>query len=191
MKSRPKIKVESGFIALVCALLYFADGRLVFVYILSAIIHELGHILASALLKHSVTDITLSLFGAQISICGQTSYWEDFILSLSGPSSNGLAVALCVILHRFPLFAAVNLLLGLFNLLPILPLDGGNAMKACFSLFAHPVLVEQICRVVSVAVALALTIFGGVIVFGWQGSGYLLLFGLWLSYISLKEVFGN
>ena len=76
--------------------------------------------------------------------------------------------------------AGVSLALGLFNLLPILPLDGGRAVACLGGMFLSPVGAERMERIVA-AVTLGLVLgLGGVCLARGYGPG-LLAMGLWLG----------
>ncbi|MGL5805220.1 MAG: site-2 protease family protein [Xenococcaceae cyanobacterium] len=118
-----------GFVA---ALLLFA----------SVLAHELGHSFVALSQGIEVKSITLFIFGglAQlekesdtplkaflVAIAGPlVSFLLFFILSIIGINSS-LSAPLAAVVS---LLASINLVLALFNLIPGLPLDGGNILKA-------------------------------------------------------------
>ena len=65
-----------------------------------------------------------------------TTRWQDVVISLMGPAFGLITSVLGVVLYyatEMEIFAGVavlSALLNLFNLLPILPLDGGHVLKA-------------------------------------------------------------
>ncbi|PSB51319.1 site-2 protease family protein [filamentous cyanobacterium Phorm 6] len=108
----------------------------------SVLLHELGHSLAAMSQGIKVNSITLFLFGGiasiesesktpgqafQVAIAGPlVSFAIFFILGLGSqvlPQTSLLAI----VAERV---AEINLVLGLFNLIPGLPLDGGQVLKA-------------------------------------------------------------
>ncbi|MCP8898697.1 metalloprotease [Gilvimarinus xylanilyticus] len=100
-------------------------------------IHEFGHVMAMRQCGLKVKGIYLIPFlgGAAVSEQAKTR-WQDYKISMAGPVVGGAgAVAgwlawLITDNQTLAIFAAVSLLLNIFNLLPIVPLDGGQAIKA-------------------------------------------------------------
>ncbi|MCM3134514.1 M50 family metallopeptidase [Paenibacillus polysaccharolyticus] len=109
-------------------------------------IHECGHAAAAALLGCRVLSIQMLPFGgvAVIEDGGKLTAYREVVIALAGPLQNILMVGIVLILRRFqlgdPLFLdyiiEANLLIALFNLLPVLPLDGGKIVQAIVSLWA-------------------------------------------------------
>jgi len=108
----------------------------------SVLAHELGHSFVALRQGIDVKSITLFLFGglAQLEKESKTP-GEAFWVAIAGPAvSLFLFAALTVFSLVAPitgaaaaivqLVASINLALGLFNLIPGLPLDGGNILKA-------------------------------------------------------------
>jgi len=110
------------------------------------LVHESGHAVTARLLGMQGISITLSAFGGYCSYAGDRRPRTELPISLSGPIANlltagilwllaaygGLSLArFDPLLHSFfqALFA-FSLILGIFNLLPIYPLDGGQAVLA-------------------------------------------------------------
>ncbi|MEZ2319772.1 MAG: site-2 protease family protein [Microcoleus sp.] len=108
----------------------------------SVLLHELGHSLAAMSQGIKVNSITLFLFGGVASIDSESKTpAQAFQVAIAGPLvSFGLFLILGLgsqVLPQTNLLAIVtervaeiNLVLGLFNLIPGLPLDGGQVLKA-------------------------------------------------------------
>ena len=108
----------------------------------SVLLHELGHSLVARSQGIPVNSITLFIFGGIAAIDQESKTpGEAFQVAIAGPGvSLGLsAIAYAVAQVGFlpPLaesilfdLARINLILALFNLIPGLPLDGGQVVKA-------------------------------------------------------------
>lgn len=109
-------------------------------------IHECGHAAAAALLGCRVLSIQMLPFGgvAVIEDAGNITARREIIIALAGPFQNILMVGVVLLLKYGNLGDPVfldyiiqgNLLIALFNLLPVLPLDGGKIVQALVSLAA-------------------------------------------------------
>lgn len=117
---------------LLAALLLFA----------SVLAHELGHSLVALRQGIAVNSITLFIFGGLASL-GEESKTpaEAFWVAVAGPIVSLVLFGLLTTVQIVSpiagplaavvgLVATINLILALFNLLPGLPLDGGNVLKA-------------------------------------------------------------
>jgi Zn-dependent protease len=109
----------------------------------SVLLHELGHSVAAKFQGIDVNSITLFLFGGIASIDKESKTPEDALkVAIAGPLvSFGLFLLLTGLgnlpgLPSSPVgvivlnVAQINLVLTLFNLIPGLPLDGGQVLKA-------------------------------------------------------------
>jgi len=107
----------------------------------SILIHELGHVLVALRQGARVRGITLMMLGGVSTIDEiKGPPKQEFTLAIIGPIvSLGIAAASCLAFRasgnsNFSFFthwfAQVNLVLGIFNLLPAFPLDGGRAFRA-------------------------------------------------------------
>lgn len=108
----------------------------------SVLLHELGHSLVARSQGISVNSITLFLFGGIASIEQESKTpGQAFWVAVAGPSVSfvlslllfWLSLALpkptpiAIMLNQL---AFINLVLALFNMIPGLPLDGGQVLKA-------------------------------------------------------------
>jgi Zn-dependent protease/CBS domain-containing protein len=117
---------------LIMALLLFA----------SVLLHELGHSLVAQSQGIKVNSITLFLFGGVAAIEEESKTpGEAFQVAIAGPAVSVmlfflLRLAASVIPDSNPLsemtadLSRINLVVALFNLIPGLPLDGGQVLKA-------------------------------------------------------------
>jgi Zn-dependent protease len=108
----------------------------------SVLAHELGHSFVAIRQGIDVRSITLFLFGGLASLEKESATpAAAFWVAIAGPAVSlliaGMLTALGFGAHLtgpvaavVAVLAAVNLSLGLFNLIPGLPLDGGNILKA-------------------------------------------------------------
>lgn len=125
---RPRLEASPGFLLLLGALFWLDEGvGLLSWGLLACFVHELGHVAAARLAGGRVECLRLSAVGAELSFTYRTplSYGRDSLVALAGPAANLLLGGVFFALHRH-LPAAMSLGVGAFNLLPVLPLDGGR-----------------------------------------------------------------
>jgi Zn-dependent protease/CBS domain-containing protein len=149
----------------------------------AVVVHELGHALvavregmhAKAIILLPIGGITLLEDSPGAASTGQATWKRDISIALAGPLVN-IALALAVgmvVLAKFPdahlwtkplvhsnhllrSLVWTNLYLGIFNLLPAYPMDGGHVLRALFSRKMDRVSATR--RAVSIAHALAMLI---------------------------------
>jgi Zn-dependent protease/CBS domain-containing protein len=190
-------------VAVVAALLFFA----------SVLAHELSHAIVARAQDIPVQNITLFLFGGVANIQQEPrSPRGEFVMAVVGPITSLAIGGICLLaagaFARLPTdvavspggaFAAldplttlllwlgpINILLGIFNLLPGFPLDGGRVLRAV--LWAATGNFRKATRWaawVGQAVAWLLIFTGIAMIFGVQvpffGAG--VVSGLWLAFI--------
>src|SRR2546421_274224 len=190
-------------VAVVAALLFFA----------SVLAHELAHSLVAKAQGLPVRTITLFLFGGVSNIQREPhSPGAEFVMTIVGPLTSIVLGVIFIVLggvsagtllhtvipsmaglaHLSPLaiillwLGQINILLGLFNLIPGFPLDGGRVLRSI--LWAATRNLRAATRWASwVGQAIGwLMIIGGLaMIFGIQipffGTGF--LGGLWLAFI--------
>jgi Zn-dependent protease len=111
----------------------FAVGFVVLIFI-----HECGHLIAARLVGLKVgLPVFIPFMGALIALKeAPRNAWIEAIVGIGGPllGTAGAAVALgCYYVTGNPFFAAlayVGFLINLFNLIPVVPLDGGRIVSA-------------------------------------------------------------
>jgi len=100
--------------------------------------HEYGHIRAMKHFGMKTKGIYLIPFVGGLALSDEriNTRWQDVYISIMGPTFGLILSIICVGLYWitgnifFAGLAAFNALLNIFNLLPILPLDGGHILKS-------------------------------------------------------------
>ena len=169
-------------VGVVTSLLFFA----------SVLFHELSHSVVALAYKIRVASITLFVFGGVARITRDPSKAiQEFNIAVAGPLASFFLAGVFYGLTRFFPYSTMpgalvtwlwetNLLLGLFNLLPGFPLDGGRIFRAMVW-----GITKDFTRSTKVAAASGKLVAYGMIVFGawfalskgqWQS-------GLWYAFI--------
>jgi Zn-dependent protease/CBS domain-containing protein len=159
------------------------------------VVHELAHSLVAIRKQVPVRSITLFMFGG-VSHIGKdaASAGVEFIIALAGPlASLGLgllAAALFLLLRGFSepaaamcfWLAGVNVSLGLFNLLPGFPLDGGRLVRAAVWFAADDFAwATRVATRAGQLVALTMIVAGVYLAFSHRSGG--VANGVWLMLI--------
>lgn len=154
-----KIRVDISTYVIV--LLSFLAGyfEYTFLTIIIIIVHEMGHFLTGCFLKLKVKEISLFMFG------GVTIFDEDLNLNIfkellvvvMGPVVQMLFYMIVYYLYTkgfvsvntMKKVSTINLILLEFNLLPILPLDGGKILNNILDLILSYDLAHKVSLAVS------------------------------------------
>ncbi len=157
----------------------------------SVLLHELGHVALALREGITVRGVTLYIFGGVAQISSEPkSAGAEFRVAIAGPLvSLGLAALFGVIwlvVRGIPFLAApseylmrINFIMGLFNMIPGFPLDGGRVLRAA---------IWKVTGSMPKATRVA-TIGGQLVAFGFIAFGLLsaltgnLFNGLWMAFI--------
>jgi len=101
----------------------------------SVFLHELAHLAAARGFGLRVRSITLHLLGGETAIDSpRRTPVQEFVISVVGPLASIVIGIACFFLGGdsavLSALGWINVVIGVFNLLPGLPLDGGRALRA-------------------------------------------------------------
>lgn len=129
-------------------LLMFLPIRWLFGAFLAASVHELAHLAAIRLTGGQVTRISVALTGAKMDTM-VVSRGREALCAAAGPLGS---LMLAFGLTGYPEASVCAAVHGLYNFLPIYPLDGG--------ILLHCLLPEQVCRGIEIFTVVMLFGFG-------------------------------
>ena len=162
-------------------------------FFVSVLVHELCHSVVARRRGIPVASITLFIFGGVSQIEQEArNPGTEFAIAIVGPISSLIIGAVCLVagvLIRGRLgqpieatldyLGSINILLGLFNLLPGFPLDGGRVLRSALWERSKS-LAKATAQSVAVSKALAI----GMIVVGlFIALAGAVISGLWLAFI--------
>lgn len=159
----------------------------------AALCHELGHYTVLRRLHAHVTAIHITALGAEMQVKGRLSYGGELLAAVAGPVANLLAAVLLGfaggLWEALYLFAGAQMILGAFNLLPILPLDGGSLLWNLTAWLTEPYTADRVTRAAGLCMAGLLTLTAAAAL--WLGgSPFLLLAALGLLRHTLGQMRG-
>ena len=170
------------FVFMLAFLVAFDSGGDLLLLLAAATLHELGHLLAIGTQGGQVQTIRLTAGGMVIEYNGsRLSYLADTAVALAGPTASFLGALALGRLASWcwpePLtyLAGLSLMLGLFNLMPVLPLDGGRALYALLCLVRCPQDAEQICGALGRLCSCLLLVLGGWLLIRFENPSLLLI----------------
>ena len=134
-KSRSRLAVTPGFLLLLAVLFYVDRGIGILPWaLIGCVIHEAGHTVAGVAFGGRIRRLELSAVGAELQFDYPRvlSYWEENLIALAGPAANLLAGVLAMV-WQWNLLAILCFGIGGFNLLPLMPLDGGRVLHNVLS----------------------------------------------------------
>ena len=117
-----RIQVRDGFLVLMAALWCADESGVLPIFLLAAAVHECGHLFVIRLSGGTVHALCLTACGAVLRCSLPPSPFSRAAICLAGPAASFALTALANPLGAYRL-AGASALLGLFNLLPIPPLD--------------------------------------------------------------------
>lgn len=144
------------------------------IFLLAAAVHECGHLFVIRLSGGTVHALCLTAYGAVLRCSLPPSPFSRTAICLAGPAASFALTALANPLGAYRL-AGASALLGLFNLLPVPPLDGGMALQH----LADGRFTRLLNGIAGVSVLVLLA--GGVLLWKSGFGGWLFLAGLMVA----------
>ena len=167
------------------------------ILMLLAFLHECGHLLAGLLLKLKPKKLEINPFGVAIIFeefgCKDNKFeMKKILIALAGPLTN-LGIMLIVMFFDFgftqitrEIIIYANLLIILFNILPIYPLDGGRIVKGILYIAKGSIFSDYITNQIANIGAIMLTFAGSIAIYYFKNIAiFLMLVYLWA--IIIKE----
>lgn len=166
------------FLALITLLLTLDKSGTAVLCLLASFLHEGGHVALLLRAGHPPREVTVGVCGIRlVPDPHPLGVGQQAAVLLAGPLVNlTLAGALWAV-RCAPTAVAAHLLLGVFNLLPIEALDGGQLLRCLLAARWGDTVAERVVRGISAAVLLPLSTLGFWLLLQWHNPTLFLVCG--------------
>ena len=177
---------------------YWINGALAALLLFASVaFHELSHSFVAARYKITIISITLFIFGGVAQMKGDPPHPKaEFRIAIAGPLSS---FSLSILFFLFSInsiggtkalffyLARINLVLGVFNLVPGFPMDGGRVLRAAiWEKTKDYYYATQKASIFGKRIALFFIFFGVFSIFsGFPGGLWLMILG-WFLYTAAQ-----
>ena len=161
---------------------------------LFAFIHELGHMIAGIMLKLKPKSLSIMPFGISITFeaYGYKKLVElkKILIFIAGPATNVLIAIVVAFLNidvnLKQTIIYSNMLIAIFNLIPLYPLDGGRILKGFIRIKKSELQADKIINKISNCIIIIFTAISSIAILYFKNFAILfILIYLWL--IILRE----
>jgi len=152
-----KFKIGASFFVLVAICLITKQFVLLINYLFALILHELAHLFVALSKGYHLRCIKLDMLGMSVELETDIKNKDVFAVNIAGPFVNLIMCVLCLLTYiinpnnfvYLNCFCACNMILSLFNLLPIYPLDGGKIFCGLINNYNQYKKLDKIIRIVA------------------------------------------
>ena len=159
-----EVYISFLFMAVITLMLAFDKTGLILPTLVAVLLHEMGHLFIMWVKGTSPKRIKLIPASVQITNSFGGGYRSDIIVALAGPVVNILFFGvlyynyLCYHNQGTLYFALLNLLIGAYNLMPVIGLDGGTVLYCVLCNFVDVNKAELALKLVSFFIGMTVNI---------------------------------
>lgn len=188
-----KIEINLKIILFIILLMILNRIDIYMLFIVFILCHELAHMIFGMFLGFKPKTLQLNPLGVSIEFYNydeNTKYnrIKRIFTYLAGPIANFI---FCIIFYFMNIDLEIktkiiytNLLIGIFNLIPMLPLDGGKVLKEVLKFFYNPKIASIFMIHSTKSILIAITLIYSIAIFYMRNIViFLLIVYLWYLYI--------
>ncbi len=163
-----KVEITFWFISLITFIISLNAPSNVLVTVFASLLHEMGHLLVMTSVGNKPQTVRFEITGMNIIRQPnlKISTKNEVLIALGGPFINLICFLLSVITlcicenENILTFGCINLILMIFNLLPITKLDGGMALYYALSQKYDNVICSKILKITSAVFIILIYVWG-------------------------------
>lgn len=185
-----EISINAEIIIFIIILILAKKIWLYTLFILFVLLHELTHMIVGIALGFKLKKLSIMPIGFKIEFrkINSNKYIEQkkIFVSAAGPAINLLIAGLAAIFKLHINIIYINLIIALFNLIPIYPLDGGRILKSILNIKFEYTKACKIVKMVSNLSIIALTALCSILVLRIKNISIILVLA-YLWYLVIRE----
>lgn len=188
--------INVSFVIAVTLTLIIDESGVGAIALLCCILHEAGHIICLLILGEKPKKINLSFYGIRLErnpMSAQSAAGEIMIY-VSGPAVNFIFSAILFLLSNafesLQIAAVISLCIGVFNLIPCKPFDGGNIIYTIICRITRHQTADYICFVISTVTVIPMIV-AGVFLVKNNGNITLLAVAVYVAISTVSEMKQN
>lgn len=203
------IKIDLKIFLFLFLFLLTSQFEIYIILFVFAILHELGHLVAGLILKFKPEEMRLTPMGLQIRFKTQAREInakikqareiniKRAIIAIAGPITNFAIAVIAIIvawvsgnaqnIYIYQIIIYSNFLIGMFNLIPIYPMDGGRLLKEVLTISCGRKKAYKITYITSKTILILLTAVASVAILYIQNIAILFILA-YLWYLEINEI---
>lgn len=189
MKKYFKINPYFFSVAAITYLIGFSEEYILMFLILA--LHEISHLIAICFERIEISYIKLEPFGLTVRLKERIfeNPKKEIVMAAAGPLANFLFAYTGYIINfeAFSFFVYANLSMGIFNLLPAYPLDGGRILKAYLSIKYGYIKSYKLVLGITKITAIIFILAGAYILYATRFNFFICITGCFLYFNLLTE----
>lgn len=188
-----EIYVSFLFMAVITVMLATDRTGMILPSLFAVFMHELGHLFAMWVLDSAPKEIRLIPASVQITTDITSGYKTDIAVALCGPITNLVFFAvlffnyLCFKNQLTLCYALLNLIIAVFNMLPVNGLDGGTVLFSVIAKRTDYNRARLILRIITLVIAAAVLFVGVMFTLRGKINISIYIIGIYLLIMSILK----